>query len=376
MIRISLIAAVAENGIIGGGNKMPWEIKSELQYFLAMTRRKPVIMGRKTFESLGMPLKDRANIIVTRNAGYSPKGIVTAGTLEKALFVAREIAHETGQDEIMIGGGAEIYKLALPLADRLYLTEIHLKPEGDTKFPAFDRKDWAEAAVANGEFLLRELRGANGRWFRSWHESGAPKARHAALAGDHAHLVDAFTRLAELTGQRRWIAEARAVADTMLDHFWDTDNGGLYTIPDDGEALLVRQKDLLDNATPSANSAGAWALYRLAALTGETRYRHHADQILRLLGPLMPQAPSAFSNALTAVAAVTQGMTEILVTGDRPDLVSFLQRLWMPDAVFAWGERYDSPLWADRPDGFAYVCRDHVCELPVSSVDSLDGMLL
>jgi uncharacterized protein YyaL (SSP411 family) len=240
----------------------------------------------------------------------------------------------------------------------------------------FGRDDWAEAAVDTAEFLLRELRGADGRWLRSWHADGHPKARHAALAGDHAHLVDAFTRLGELTGQARWISEARAVADTMLDHFWDTDRGGLFTIADDGEALLVRQKDLLDNATPSANSAGAWALYRLAALTGEARYRHHADQILRLLGPLMPQAPSAFANALTAAAAVTQGLTEILVTGDRPDLMSYVQHQWLPDAVFAWGEPFDSPLWADRPDGFAYVCHDHVCELPVADVEALDELLI
>ena len=144
MIRISLIAAVADNGVIGNGNKMPWHIKSEWRYFVRMTKHKPVIMGRKTFESLDAPLKDRANIVVTRDAGYSRKGIVVAATLERALFVAGEIARETGQDEIIIGGGAEIYALALPLADRLYITEIHLKPEGDAKFPAFDRSGWIE----------------------------------------------------------------------------------------------------------------------------------------------------------------------------------------------------------------------------------------
>lgn len=143
-MKISLIAAVAENGIIGGGNKMPWRIKSEWQYFARVTKHKPLIMGRKTFESLDAPLKDRANIIVTRDAGYSRPGIIAVATFEKALFVAGEISRETGQDEIMIGGGAEIYTLALPLADRLYITEIHLKPEGDTKFPAFDRTDWVE----------------------------------------------------------------------------------------------------------------------------------------------------------------------------------------------------------------------------------------
>ncbi|MCE9508046.1 MAG: dihydrofolate reductase [Alphaproteobacteria bacterium] len=143
-MKISLIAAVAENGVIGSGNRMPWRIKSELQYFMGMTRHKPVIMGRKTFESLDGPLKDRANIVVTRDAAYSRKGVIVAATLEKAFFVAREIARETGQEEVIVAGGAEIYAQALPLADRLYLSEIHLKPEGDSTFPAFDRSAWTE----------------------------------------------------------------------------------------------------------------------------------------------------------------------------------------------------------------------------------------
>lgn len=143
-MKISLIAAVARNGVIGHENKLPWHIKSEWQYFVRMTKRKPVIMGRKTFESLGAPLKDRANIIVTRDAGYSRDGIIVVPTLESALDVAKKIADESGQDEIMIGGGAEIYRLALPVADRLYLTEVHMEPEGDTTFPEFDRKGWVE----------------------------------------------------------------------------------------------------------------------------------------------------------------------------------------------------------------------------------------
>ena len=143
-MKIALIAAVAENGVIGKDNKLPWHIESEWQYFLRMTRHKPVIMGRKTFDSLGAPLKDRANIVVTRNAGYTHDGIIVATTLDKALDTAEKIALETKQDEVMIAGGAEIYKLALPVCDRLYLTEVHCTPEGDTFFPAFDRKDWIE----------------------------------------------------------------------------------------------------------------------------------------------------------------------------------------------------------------------------------------
>ncbi len=239
----------------------------------------------------------------------------------------------------------------------------------------FQREDWTAAAIANGEFLVRELRRRDGRWHRSWHATGTPPARHDALAADHACLVDGFTRLAELTGQARWIGEACQVADTMLDHFWDLDRGGLFTSPDDGEHLVARQKDLLDNATPSANSTAAWALYRLGALTGEARYTNQADQILRLLGRAMPQAPGAFSQALAAVAVRNEGTTEVVITGERRDLVVSVQQRWLPDAVLAWGEPYPGPLWEDRGDGMAFVCRGHVCQLPVQSIAELADQL-
>ncbi len=236
---------------------------------------------------------------------------------------------------------------------------------------AFGRDDWRDAAVANAEFLVDALRGADGRWFRSWQADGEPPARHAALAADHAALVDGFTRLAELTGQARWIEEAGRVADTMLDHFWDVDNGGLFTIADDGEQLIARQKDLLDNATPAANTHAANALYRLGALTGERRYVNHADQILRLLGRLMPSAPAAFAHGLAALDLRLTGITEIVVAGDRPDLLAAVRAAWRPNAVLAWGERYDSPLWEQRSDGAAYVCQDYACQLPATDRDVL-----
>ena len=239
----------------------------------------------------------------------------------------------------------------------------------------FDRADWTTAAVANGEFLLRSLRRPDGRWHRSWHAKGEPQARHQALAGDHAAVIDAFTRLGELTGQSRWITAAQEVVDVVLDHFWDVDRGGVFTTPDDGEHLVARQKELFDNATPSANSTSALALYRLGALTGEARYTQHADQILRLLGRAIPQAPSGFSQAISAVWLRHAGTTEIVVTGNRPDLVAVVQRRWLPNAVLAWGERYESPLWAQRTDGMAYVCRDHVCQLPVSDTAALMAQL-
>lgn len=154
--KISLIAAVADNGIIGKDNELPWRIKSELQYFKATTKGHPIVMGRKSFESLAIPLPDRTNIIISRNPDYRAADCTTVGSLDEGLAVARDVALRDGVDEIFIGGGAEIYRQTLPLADRLYLTEVHLAPEGDTRFPAFDRAAWHEVkrefhAAKNGE---------------------------------------------------------------------------------------------------------------------------------------------------------------------------------------------------------------------------------
>jgi len=234
----------------------------------------------------------------------------------------------------------------------------------------FGRRDWLDAAVDTAEFLLRELRTEDGRWRRSWQADGQPRARHSALAADHAALVDAFTRLAEATGEARWITEAVRTADTMLDWFFDPEQGGLFTTAEDAEALVVRQKDLIDGATPSANSTAAMALFRLAALTGEQRYANHADRILALLATAVEKNPAQHSNGLVATDLRRRGLTEVVVVGDRQDLVRLAQSVWRPDTVLAWGEPYDSPLWADRADGFAYVCRNYTCELPQ---DTLQG---
>jgi uncharacterized protein YyaL (SSP411 family) len=240
---------------------------------------------------------------------------------------------------------------------------------------AFGRSDWLDAARSNAEFLLRELRRADGRWHRSWQADGEPRARHAALAADHAALVDAFTRLGEATGEARWLQHAVEVADTLLDHFWDVDNGGVYTTADDADALIVRQKELTDNATPGANSMLAVALYRLAALTGEPRFANHADRTLRLLGKILTAAPTAATHALAAVDMRRHGISEVVITGDRPDLLEVVRSRWLPNAVIAWGEPFDSPLWADRPDDFAFVCENSVCQLPVSTPTELAELL-
>ena len=238
---------------------------------------------------------------------------------------------------------------------------------------ALGRPDWIAAAAQTAEFLLGALRRDDGRWLRAWQADSGPK--HLAFAADHAALVDAFTRLAEATGEARWIDHARSAADALLELFWDDDHGGLFTTAVDGERLVTRDKDLQDNAVPSSNSTAAVALLRLAALTDHAPYRARAEGILRLTGRLAGEAPSGFGVLLAALDLHHSGSTEIVVAGDRRDLVDVVHRAYLPNAVLAWGERYDSPLWEGRDDGRAYVCRQYTCGLPATTVDDLVSQL-
>ncbi len=240
---------------------------------------------------------------------------------------------------------------------------------------AFARRDWLDAATKLGGFLDEQMRDDDGRWCRSWHADGQPRARHRAMAMDIAQLIDAYTRLAEASGEAHWLYLAMDVADELLDRYWDLDHGGVFITADDATQLVVRQKDIIDDAIPSANSVAAMALYRLAALTDEQRYANLADQILQLLASVIASTPRGAAHAAGAVDVRTSGVQQIVVAGDRPDLVASVARRYLPNSVLAWGERYDSPLWAARPDGFAYVCRSFACELPVDSVEGLQALL-
>jgi dihydrofolate reductase len=141
---IALIVAVAENGVIGRDGKLPWRIPEDMKWFRERTAGRPMIMGRKTWESFPkQPLPGRTNIVITRNAAYRADGAVVAQSFTEAL----EVARREKPDEIMVIGGSEIYRAALPLAQRIYLTSVHGEIAGDTHFPALDRAAWTETIV-------------------------------------------------------------------------------------------------------------------------------------------------------------------------------------------------------------------------------------
>jgi len=139
---LAMIAALAENHVIGLDNKMPWHLPADLRHFKAMTLGKPIIMGRKTWDSLGRPLPGRLNLVVSRQPDLQLEGAETFSSLEEALLRAERWAREQGVDEIMLIGGAQLYAQALERARRLYLTRIEVSPEGDAFFPAFDEAQW------------------------------------------------------------------------------------------------------------------------------------------------------------------------------------------------------------------------------------------
>lgn len=150
---LSMIIAAAQNRVMGRDNQMPWHLPNDLQYFKKVTMGKPMIMGRKTYESLGKPLPGRPHIIITRQAGYVPPNaneqVQVVSTLEEAITAAKALIKNTEHDEAMVIGGAEICNLAFPFTERLYLTEVHAQVEGDVFFPEFDKTQWQEISREN-----------------------------------------------------------------------------------------------------------------------------------------------------------------------------------------------------------------------------------
>jgi uncharacterized protein YyaL (SSP411 family) len=247
-----------------------------------------------------------------------------------------------------------------------------------------------EAAVAAAEFVLNRLRDDAGRLLRSWRDgrSGRP-----AFADDHAAMADACLVLYETTFDLRWFEHARALADGLQRLFLDRDRGGFFQTGSDAETLVVRPKDLQDNAVPSGNSLAADVLQRLAHLTGEAEIERAAVGALRLIRDAMAGAPSGFGHALCALDAYLSPVKEVAVVGDpaaeptRALAAEVTTRRFAPNHVLAVADPKDEAsrgavaLLRDRPQlngsPTAYVCEHFTCRLPVTDpadlVEQLTG---
>ena len=287
------------------------------------------------------------------------------------LFARREERARPGIDDKVLAGWNGLAIAALAEAGR-----------------AFGEPRYVEAAVRAAAFVLEELRGPDGRLHRAWRGG---RRSGPAFADDHALLAEACLVLYETTFELRWFEEARRLAEDLLRSFHDGDAGGFFQTGADHERLVVRPKELLDNAVPSGNSAAPDVLLRLALLTGEARYERAAVGALRIVAEGMRRAPTAFGHALQALDLWVGPAHEVAIVGDpaAPDTRALVEevtvRRFLPNAVVAVAAPDDEaarravPLLEGRVpvDGraTAYVCRRFVCELPVTEPAALAARL-
>jgi hypothetical protein len=232
--------------------------------------------------------------------------------------------------------------------------------------------EYGRRAEEIGTFLWESMY-ADGRLMRSW-QGG--RARHLAVASDHAWLAEACLRLSEWTGHTLWRERALTVVRQLLHLFWDDESGGFFTTGSDAEALVVRPKEFLDGALPATNSIALTALLRANALVEDPVLDRAADRTIALARPLLARHPGALAD-LVAALPMWNGRYEVVVTGDRPDLLAEVRRRWLPAAVTAWGQPDDGPLFEGRPHepGRAYVCQARACRMPAEDAATLAAQL-
>ncbi|QQS32897.1 MAG: thioredoxin domain-containing protein [Acidobacteriota bacterium] len=242
----------------------------------------------------------------------------------------------------------------------------------------FGETRYLQIARANADFLLSQL-SKDGRLLRTWKDG---EAKLNGYIEDYANLVDGLLELFQATGELRYLDASRSLADAMIEHFWDDDEGGLFFTSDDHEELIVRNKDFYDNATPSGNSVAADVFLKLERLTGEGKYESYAVSILRLAAGKAVRHPQAFGRALSAMEFSIGESREVVITGPvGSEVERIVDMAYMPNAVIAKlrdGDDEDKlPIFEGREGGDAkvYVCKEMVCERPIFSAGELAELL-
>jgi uncharacterized protein YyaL (SSP411 family) len=236
---------------------------------------------------------------------------------------------------------------------------------------ATDNPAYRVAAEQIASFLLKNLRRKDGRWLRSYRGGNA---EHLGVAGDYAWLIEFFTRLSEDTGRAAYLHEAQACAHGLIELF-AAEGGGLCMTGSDAQPLAVRPRDVFDGVTPAAGSVAANAMIRLGALLGDAMLLDFARGCARAGGEALVGSPLAVPGLVFASLGLATPPIEIVIAGERPDLLEVVRHQYLPDSVLAWGEPTGSPLWEGRENQGAYVCQDGVCLLPVDSPEALVRVL-
>jgi uncharacterized protein len=241
------------------------------------------------------------------------------------------------------------------------------------------RADFLDAARGAAAFLWENLRDSQGRLLRTWKDGDA---KILAYLEDHAYLTEALLVLYEATFEERWFLAARETADAMIERFADSERGGFFTTPVDGEELIVRRKDIDDHPIPSGSSSAAYALLRLAAMSGDHSYAAHAHSVFALLGRVAERHPHAVAHLLRAIDFDLARVREVALVGDNLDELSAVVRSRLrPHLVLAGGRAgvSEPPLMAERSDvegrPAAYVCEGFTCRAPVTDPGELASAL-
>jgi uncharacterized protein len=306
-------------------------------------------------------------------------GMSEAGNFEGANIPVRATSDPERLDEIKAGLLAARERRVRPGLDDKRLTAWNalmisaLADAGAT----LGEPRYRDAAVAAAEFVLRDLRDADGRLLRSYNQG---RAHLNAYLEDHAFLLEALLTLYEATFDPRWFGEARALADRILERFEDRERGGFFSTASDHEPLIARRKELEDHPIPSGSSSAALGLLRLARLTGEARYEDAALGHIRLLHALAPEHAGAFGHLLSAIDFLLADVREVALVGDdRAPLEQVVRETFRPHVVLAGGAADGVPLLEGRePVGgraAAYVCERFTCRRPVTEPDELRELL-
>jgi uncharacterized protein len=282
--------------------------------------------------------------------------VITRG--KKILFESRELRIKPARDEKILTAWNGLMLRSFAEAARV-----------------LNREDYLQIAIRNAEFLTKELK-RDGRLLRT-HKDGQSKLN--AYQEDYAYLIDGLLSLYEATFDEKWFSEARALADTMIEQFWDETDGGFFFTSNDHEKLINRAKESYDNASPSGNSVAAHVLQRLALFTNEARYRDCAERTIKLLANSISRYPNAFGHLLCAMDLYLSNPHEIAIIGDRKNsLIDVVYDRYLPNKVVACAtpnEISAIKLLEGRSQvedkNTAYVCHNYLCEAPVTEAEKL-----